>query len=508
MARLAMTLNGDLQTYALTETGLAIGRALDNDVVLNHAIVSRRHARVELRAHDAWIADLGSRNGIFVNRLRVREQQLADGDLIQIGPFEIRFEARAAQRVVLDDDKYFPLAAESRRIQSGELPDLIPDVREFYQISRRLNAVIALNELLELVMDEALRLVPAQRGLLLLYRHNELVPMVVRPASQSEVALSSTIARKALEASEAVLTRDARLDFAGAQSIIAANIRSAICVPLVNDAQAIGLIYVDSPGQNQFDERQRDLLAALASQAAIAIERARLSEELQRQAELRQNLERFMSPNVAQMVERYFDQHGQLWEPQELTVSVLFADVKGFTSLAEGLSPREVQDLLNEYLHEMTEVVFQHQGTLDKYIGDGIMALFGAPRLANEADDRHAERAVNAALDMIEAHRRLIEKNDPSQAFAFRIGINTGPVYAGFFGTRQRLEYTAIGDTVNTASRIEGKAEANTALITEATADALGGQFQLEEVGEIQLKGRANLVRAFKVLGRIAHVQG
>jgi adenylate cyclase len=503
MARLSVVINGEKNTLPLTDNGLRIGRALDNDIVLNHAIVSRHHAQVELRGRDAWVTDLNSRNGIFVNRLRIKEEQLGDGDVLQVGPFEFHYEDRAAQSVVLDDNKYFPLAAESREVKSGELPELGLDLQEFYRISKRLNAILDLRELLDAVMEEVLRVVPAQRGLLMLRKGAELVPMVLYPPNQGDVTISSTIARKALEGNEAVLTRDARLDFAGSDSIISANIRSAVCAPLVSESKALGLIYVDAPGRDQFGDRERDLLAAVANQAATTIERARLTEELRQQARLRQNFERFMSPNVAQLMASYVSQHGQLWEPQELIVSVLFADVKGFTSLSETLSPREVQDLLNEYFHEMTEVIFHHNGTLDKYIGDGIMALFGAPQLAQPIDPAvSAEQAVDAALDMIAAHQRLVEKLDASKRFSFRIGINTGQVYAGFFGTRQRLEYTVMGDTVNTASRLEGKADLNSVLISEATRAQIGDKFAVQEMGDFQLKGKAQLVHTYKVLGR------
>jgi adenylate cyclase len=509
MARISLEINGEEQTFRLTERGLYIGRALENDIVLNNAIVSRRHAEVQLRGREAWVNDLGSRNGNSVNRLRVKAVRLNDGDIIQVGPFEIRFEDRAAQSVVLDDNRYFPLDAESREVKSGELPELALDLKEFYRVSRRLNSIVGLRDLLDAVMEEVLRVVPAQRAILMLFKGSELVPMVVYPPTQGDVVISSTIARRALSGHEAVLTRDARLDFGGSQSIISANIRSAICVPLLSEGQAIGLINVDSPGRDQFGERERDLLAAVANQAAMNIERARLTEQLRAQEQQRQLFERFLSPNVAHDVASYFLEHGRLREPQECVVTVLFADVKGFSSLSERLSPREVQDLLNEYLHEMTEVIFRHSGTLDKYIGDGIMALFGAPQVGEQlAPEVYAIRAVDAALGMIDAHRRLVEKLDPSKAFDFRIGINTGPVYAGFFGTRQRLEYTVIGDTVNTASRLEGKAELNSVLVSEATRAAVGEAFQMQEMGNFQLKGKAQLVRTYKVLGRVRYGTG
>jgi adenylate cyclase len=502
MARITVQVNGELRTFAVNERGLTIGRQLDNEIVLNHAIVSRKHARVELRGREAWLVDLDSRNGVLVNRLRVREEQLSDGDLIAVGPFELRFEDRAAQSVVLDDSRYFPLASEGQAVRAQELQLQPADLQAFYEIGMRFNQVLDIRELLPLVIEEIMRVVPAQRGLLLLRKGEELVPRVVLPAATGDVAISGSIARKALEGGEAVLTQDARLDFADAESIISANIRSAICVPLLLQHTAIGLVLLDSPGREQFNERDCNLVVAIANFAAVAIERARLTEELRQQAQFRQNLERFLSPNVAQAMARYYSEHGKLWEAQEQNVTVLFVDVKGFTALSEQLSPREVQDLLNEYLHEMTDVIFRYNGTVDKYMGDGIMAVFGAPRLPDEPiDNEHAPRAVSAALEMQAAQRRLVEKWDPNKAFMIRIGINTGMAYTGFFGTRHRLEYTAIGDTVNTASRLEGAAEPGGVCIGEDTARLVQQRFRLHEMGELQLKGRHQRVRAYKVLG-------
>jgi adenylate cyclase len=502
MARVSVTVNGEQQTYPITDRGLTIGRQLDNEIVLNHAIVSRKHARIELRGKQAWLADLQSRNGVTLNRLRVNEEQLNDGDVIGIGPFELHFEERAAQSVILDDNRYFPLTSDGQAVEANRLQLHEIDLQEFYNISMRLNQVVDFRELLDQVMEEVLRVVPAQRGFLLLRKGEELVPRVIMPPGTGDVAISGTIVRKALEASEAVLTRDARLDFAGADSVISANIRSAICAPLLLQQQAIGVILLDSPGRERFNERDRDLVVAIANLAAVAIERARLTEELRQQGQLRQNLERFLSPNVAQALSRYFSQHGKLWEAQEQVVTVLFADVKGFTSLSERLTPHEVQDLLNEYLHEMTDVIFRYNGTVDKYIGDGIMAVFGAPRLPDEPEDvQHAQRAVSAALEMQMAQKRLVSKWDPSRAFEIRVGVNTGNAYTGFFGTRHRLEYTAIGDTVNTASRLESAAEPGSVFIGEDTARTVGERFRLQEMGELQLKGKQQRVRAFKVLG-------
>ena len=503
MARLSVTINGEPQAFALTPKGLNIGRQLDNDIVLNHVIVSRRHAQLELIGREAWVRDLGSRNGVFVNRLRVKREQLSDGDTVTIGPFDLQFEERAAQSVVLDDTKYYPLSADGRQVVGDALPILDLDLQEFYRITTRLIQIVGYRDLLDAVMDDVLRVVPAQRGVLLLYKGQDLVPMVVNPPGQGDVTISSSIAHKALQDGEAVLTRDARLDFAGSDSIISANIRSAIGVPLVVQGTIIGLIYLDSPGREKFSERDRDLVAAVAGQSAVALERARLTEELRQQAQQLQQLERFVAPNVARAMTQYISQHGKLWEAQEQVVTTLFADVKGFTSLSERLTPREVQDLLNEYLHEMTDVIFRYQGTLDKYIGDGIMAVFGAPRLPDDpSDDQHPFQAIDAALAMQAAMRRLVDKTDPTKAFLIRIGINTGVAYTGFFGTTHRMEYTAIGDTVNIASRLETAAEPGSVFIGEDTRTLVGDAYALQPMGELHLKGRERLVHAYKVLGR------
>ncbi len=506
MARISVMINNTQHSFALTEAGLKIGRQLENDIVLNHAFVSRQHAVIELRGRQPWVKDLESRNGVFVNRLRIRNEQLYDGNVISIGPFELHFEDRAAQTIIFDDNRYFPLAAQGQAMRNNQIAETI-NLQEFYAIGMRLNQVVNYYELLDLVIEEVLRVVPAQRGFLLLHKGAELVPMVVHPSNQGDVVVSSTIVRKALEQSEAVLTRDARIDFASSESIISANIRSAICVPLLQQGTSIGVILLDSPGSDQFTERDRDLVSALASQAAVAIERSRLTEELRQQAQVRQNLERFLSPNVAQALSRHVLQYGKLWEAEEQQVTILFADIKGFTTLSEKMTPHEVQDLLNEYLHEMTDVIFRYNGTVDKYIGDGIMAIFGAPRLPDDTfNEMHATYAVAAALEMQMAQKRLVDKlaSRPGldKTFSIRIGVNTGLAYTGFFGTSHRLEYTAIGDTVNTASRLETAAEPGSVYIGPLTREAVAGEFLLKEVGSLQLKGKKQEVFAYRVLGR------
>ncbi|MBA3469797.1 MAG: FHA domain-containing protein [Herpetosiphonaceae bacterium] len=506
MARLITTLDGQTLSYPIGANGLQIGRSRQNDIVLNHPHVSRNHAVVELKGRDVVVRDMGSSNGTFVNGLRVKEASLRARDLVGVGPFELKFDERAAASVILSDEELVPLRSDSRSVSSGRLPDLNLDAQDilqnFYEVSTRLNMILDLRELLDTIMDEVLRLVPAERGFLLMTRQDgqELVPMVVHaPHEDQALTISSTIARRVLREGVALMTSDARVDFGSQQSIISQNIRSVLCVPLVGREGVLGLVHLDSPGFERFSIRDRELLTAVAYQAALGIERARLNDQVRTEETLRHQFARFLSPDVARAVAQQIAETGDLpMKPVEQEASVLFSDIQGFTTMTETLPPLELQNLLNEYLSVMTDVIFENGGTLDKFIGDGIMAVFGAPVFY----ENHAQRAIDTALGMLVQHQRLMAKTDPEKHFKIRIGVNTGRVIAGLVGTRDRLEYTVHGDTVNTASRLEGKAEPNSVYTGEATVAQLGDDYTVQEVGPLQLKGKAQTVRAYRVLGK------
>jgi len=183
-----------------------------------------------------------------------------------------------------------------------------------------------------------------------------------------------------------------------------------------------------------------------------------------------------------------------LEEAREQEVTVLFADIRGFTGFSEKRSPRQVVDVLNRHLDRMTEVAFAHGGTVDKFVGDGIMLLFNAP--LPQAD--HAQRAIQAALAMQSAVAQL---NEGQETLRYGIGIHTGPAVVGSIGSRRRLEYTAIGDTVNLTSRLEGAAEAGQILISRATYERVKEQVQVREIGPLQVKGRQEAVEVYEVIG-------
>jgi adenylate cyclase len=240
-------------------------------------------------------------------------------------------------------------------------------------------------------------------------------------------------------------------------------------------------------------------LTALANYAAVAVERARLNQKILAEEKKRERLGRFLSPQVASRILAASDTHGgELGAPEVREVSVLFADISGFTSMSETMGPSSVALLLNDYLSRMTDVIFKYEGTLDKYIGDAIMAVFGAPL---DMPD-HAPRAIKTALEMQE---RLAEWNADRKegpAFRIRIGINSGKAVAGEIGSVNKKEYTVLGDTVNTASRLESSvAQPGTVVIGANTYKLVEGQFECRALGTFKVKGKALEVPAYEVLG-------
>lgn len=220
-----------------------------------------------------------------------------------------------------------------------------------------------------------------------------------------------------------------------------------------------------------------------------------------REERVRREYARFFSPAVARQIAE--DHSGLAVAGKRRRISVLFSDIRDFTSISEGLSPEDVVELLGEYFNTMVPIVLKHGGTLDKYVGDAIMALFGAP--LNQED--HAARAVRAGMEMLAALPALSPKWEAKSGRPLRIGvgINSGDAVVGVMGADHRREYSAIGDTVNLASRLEGATkELKTPLVvSQYTVAALQERFAVRPLSEIKVKGRVEAVQVFAVEGEL-----
>jgi adenylate cyclase len=283
-----------------------------------------------------------------------------------------------------------------------------------------------------------------------------------------------SIVRAAVDRRRALLSVDASADPRfGGESVLAQRVRSAMCAPLLaSDGAAIGALYVDSASPTHtFGEEELDYLTAFAGVASAAIETARLAERVRVELFARQNLERYFAPPVA---ERIVKQSGPATPGGERrTVAVLFADLRGFTRLAPTMPPDVLADTLSEFFGAMVECVFRHGGTLDKFIGDAVMAQWGAPESAPDDADRAMRAAVDMMATLAELNARWKAEGAPRPELAMGIGLAFGDVFAGNIGSERRLEFTVIGEVVNHASRLCDAAGPGEILLTDNLRTAL-----------------------------------
>jgi adenylate cyclase len=374
-------------------------------------------------------------------------------------------------------------------------------LRFSHELSREICLERDLSTLLNKILTSMFRFVRADRGVIFLMNERaELTPgaSLRRDGSEAKITVSSTIMDHVIRERASVLTHDAAMDFAGAKgkSMILNRISSAIVVPLLHEDDILGVLWLDSETLARFEPEDLELVTSIAAQAAMFIEINILGRKIEQEVVNRERFSRLLSPNVAEKVlsgEMVVQKGGQLVRE----CAVFNSDIRGFTPLSERLAPEPLVEILNEYFELMVDTVFKYEGTLDKFMGDGIMALWGAPVV--HPDD--VVRAVLCAIEQLqvleEFNARQLAKNAP--ALAIGIGIHTGPVVAGYIGSSRALSYTVIGDTANISARLCSVAGPGQILVSEATAERLGSRFDLEELPAAQLKGKERPYRCFAV---------
>ena len=359
-----------------------------------------------------------------------------------------------------------------------------------------------MDTILDKIVGYAYQTLEVDRVAILLCDANlELVPKIARDKRGGEVPRSvpQSIARQAVLEKVALLTDNAGEDERfGGQSILMQQVRSAICAPLIgSEDRVLGVLYVDNPSiTHRFSDDDLEFLVAFAGIAAVAIENSQFAERIRREALVRSNFERYFAPQLAARIAGS-DEASRLGGDKR-TVAVLFSDIRGFTALSETMNPDAMATLLTEYFTEMVECVFRHDGTLDKFIGDAVMAQWGAP-LGNPDD---ADRAMGAALDMMKALDMLNArwKAEGRPTLQIGIGLNHGEAFAGNIGSERRLEFTVIGDTVNTASRLCSAADSGEILISDEMRRALSSPPALDERPVVGLKGKSQSIPVYRVV--------
>jgi adenylate cyclase len=384
----------------------------------------------------------------------------------------------------------------------AQLRDDYERLRMSHELSREIALERDLRKMLEKLLGWLFRTTRADRGVIFLKNElGEMVSMVSRRRDGSEVPItvSSTIMNHVTKERAAVLTHDAAMDFAAAKgrSLILSRISSAIVVPLLHNEEVLGILWLDSESLAVFQPKDLELVTAVANQAAMFIQINILGKKIEEEIVTRERFARLVSPNVAERIASgalKIEKGGSL--VKECTV--FNSDIRGFTRMSEGTTAPIIVEMLNDYFELMVESIFQYEGTLDKFMGDGIMGMWGAP--VQHPDD--ALRCVRCALDQMERlgrfNRQRVDQDQPP--IAIGIGIHTGELVAGYVGSSRALSYTVIGDTVNTSARLCGIADAGQIVVSESTYQRLGNRFEVEELPPAKLKGKERPLRIFNVL--------
>ena len=499
-----------------------LGRHPNNTIQILDRIISKEHCQIVETPEGRYeLRDLGSLNGTYIQGSRAGNQILNDGDEITLGSTRLLYQEQADDDSVIQRVTIAPQAMEShirQRIAAEADKEFIPEKEIFdekvlrrdyerlriaHDLARSVGNELDLDKLLQKILDKAFELLQADRGVILLMDATGTpVPRVVKTKDGrvEEIVLSNSIINEVIREKAAVLSSDATIDsrFSGAHSIIMQGIRSTMCVPLLHGEELLGIMNLDSQiATNAFGEKDLRVFSGIGTQAAFAIQNARLAHQIEHEARTRAQFERFFSPGmVQQMVEGKLKLDG-VGEARDVTV--MFADIRGFTAMTEKSTAHEVVELLNDYFEVMVEVLFQYNGTLDKYVGDELMALFGVPLDNPDA----ALAGVECALEMQHA---MTEFNQTRVAEGLvpvhmGIGVNTGEVVYGAIGSSKTVQYTVIGDPVNVASRLCSLAKPGEIIVSEYTMQMVQDHIEADALPKVRVKGKHDELTVFRVTG-------
>jgi len=478
---------GITEEFVKESNRVLIGRELapaPDRLGLRDGEVSGRHAMLVYEGGEFWIEDLDSTNGTWVDKKRIKagtRTRLAPGAGIRIGRTTLLVDADVmpAPAPGLRGAAAGPKDKPLESVDAGQsIADLFMAGGSIESVRNRLALICGLSESMAAIetvesmaaclQDHLLRAFSktgrgGHCGLLL---GPDLILKSFRPDDQPPTC-SLTLARHAQEKKQACLWRiDATEGFDQSASMMQSGIQSAMYAPLVWKGEVLGVLYLDADSRKTaFDRDDLHLMQAIAGQAAMFIKNLSLQQTMQREAVVKTRL---LAQFPQQIAERLARQPGSLSIVSERveTVTVLFSDVRGFTRMSAAMEPEQVVQMLNDMFHDLTPIVLKYGGTVDKYIGDAILAVFGSP----DPDKDQWEHAVRAAMDMQASMAHLASGRWKGRApFEVGIGIHTGPAIHGFIGAPERMEYTVIGGTINSASRYCAGAGPGEVLISPET---------------------------------------
>lgn len=492
------------------------GRSPDCDLEVPDLNASRFHARFEFDGQNVSVADNGSSNGTWVNEERVSTRELGHGDIVRLGETRIRVQRRSAKSTSSSSgpsavfDMSDATNADLGNALSLSVADLRSGTADAGQLQARLDAILEVSEALAgnkdledlygPVLEVLFGVFPqASRGFLLIGSDMEsLEPRAMRRRDRGpteNMTVSASLCRAALERRAVIVYSDDQQGEFG-NSLISLNILCAMVVPLMVKDEIFGLLVIDTPDRlRPFSEADMGLAAAICRQIAVGIKNAMLINEVEVAAVAKRNLSRFLPGHLMDQVES-----GQLDLDLGGTTcqgTVVFADIIGFTRLAESMHPQEVVAMMNGFFNGVVPCIEGNDGAIDKFMGDCIMATWGIPFDRGDA----AHRALSSCLEMQTVLFALNRLRPGKAPLKMGIGMASGPMVAGNIGSVDRREYTVLGNTVNTASRIQGLASRDQVLVATGTLRSVGCQVHAVRLPAIKVKNKEAPIDIFSVRG-------
>jgi len=414
---------------------------------------------------------------------------------------DVQDEDRAIGTQIAATQKGF-LPYEQIAQDAGQVRTDYERLRASHELSREIALERDTNKLLDKILASIFKFIRADRGVIFLKGSDSELTIGAsrrRDGTDAPIQVSATILNHVMKERAAVLTHDAAMDFAASKgkSMILNRISSAIVVPLLHNDEILGVLWLDSETLAQFQRKDLELVTAIVNQAAMFIEINILAKKIEHEIVTRERFSRLLSPNVA---ERVISGQLEIKKGGDLVreCTVFNSDIRGFTRMSEKTEPQIIVDMLNEYFELMVETIFKYEGTLDKFMGDGIMALWGAPVLHPDDAGRSVQCALEQMATLGEFNRNRMAHGQPPLAIG--IGIHTGPLVAGYIGSSKALSYTVVGDTANTSARLCGIASTGQIIVSEATYAKLGNRFEYEELPPAHVKNKEHALRIFNVI--------
>jgi adenylate cyclase len=515
--RITYTFQGKQTVIERDATQLTIGRpsdAISVDLDLRpDKTVSRPHARIWVEQGKYWIEDLNSLRGTVVSGKDIKGKgkwQLQAGDVVRIGETMLQVEMSRESATTLATETLPPptgktgVEIERSLDATAVVPvpvqattsDATRRLALLYELPLQFGAESGMDTLLQTIVERLVEVIPgAARGAVLLRERDTDKLLLKAYVSPGQPSVSETLARRAMTEGRAFIWRRAEEADVGV-TILQHRTETGMYAPLVWQREVLGTICVDNPQHDStFSDDDLRLMLTVAHYAAMALANQQLQDKLRRESGVKATLLRQFSPKIA---ERLMGQYGRpRLTSQRGEVTILCSDIRGFTKLSKDMEPDDVVELLNDYFSHLTPVIFSHDGTVDKYVGDSILAVFGSP----EPDPKHLEKGVRAALQMQAAmtSRNTARKARGQVTCNIGIGVHCGEVVHGFIGSADRREFTVIGDAVNRASRYCDGAKAGEVLISPEVHSSIWKIVQAEPT-TIKTKHEGELP-AFRVSG-------